>query len=684
MTPGDDDCSTREQITANEDVPLLPRAWETRGIGKSNRVAFYRSNDSKADANDRVKFLDAGDGTSGGMNDGIYVVRKKLTGQLFIEKNYNGAVAYLIPLIRSEINMTKDLIHNSIIHYVAWFVQGSPFGATVYMEYCDRDSLWDLILTYKDKKKSHAPDFVLESFVWHAFVGLADALGYLATGRNCVSLSLVTAKKYSAAGVGSWMPMVHRDTKPDNVFLRSSDTPGSAKPFYVVLSDFGLAQCENDARPGLQGLVGSVEYHTPELALGPYLDAARANLQAGPHTGKSDVWALACIVFCNYPLRNLKAKGRPAKHPVLEITEKVVYSEYLERSITWGAARDPADRPDGWELVTALKEQRDLWVADANWKAQVEVRPALFRCPEVTQPEVINMDPYSAEGELINIHNHFHQGQYQEVIDFDTSAFSAENALPARVLQLRAQIALGQAEDVVADVQGESEPDLVAVGALAQQALGKSEEAVKTIEELAASSGDNVTVQVVGGIVLQAAGKSEEALALLSQHSGSLDAVALITQIHLQQNRTDLAAKEVSAARRWAQDSLLVNLAESWVGLRVGGDKYQQAFYVFEELAQAPSTSSILSLVSQAVCELHLGRVEEAQGALEQAIQKQPDYAEAIANLLVLTVVIGKDPSELKESLRKTAPEHQYLVDLEEKSALFDKAAAKFTAKVSS
>lgn len=49
----------------------------------------------------------------------------------------------------------------------------------------------------------------------------------------------------------------------------------------------------------------------------------------------------------------------------------------------------------------------------------------------------------------------------------------------------------------------------------------------------------------------------------------TVDAVALIAQIHLQQNRTDLALKEVTAARRWAQDSLLVNLAESWVGLRV-------------------------------------------------------------------------------------------------------------------
>lgn len=39
-------------------------------------------------------------------------------------------------------------------------------------------------------------------------------------------------------------------------------------------------------------------------------------------------------------------------------------------------------------------------------------------------------------------------------------------------------------------------------------------------------------------------------------------------QIHLQQNRTDLAIKEAQRARKWAQDSLLVNIAESWVGMR--------------------------------------------------------------------------------------------------------------------
>ncbi|TWU79145.1 hypothetical protein ED733_008834 [Metarhizium rileyi] len=294
------------------------------------------------------------------------------------------------------------------------------------------------------------------------------------------------------------------------------------------------------------------------------------------------------------------------------------------------------------------------------------------------------MDPYSAEGELINIHNHFHQGQYQEVVDFDTSSFSADNALPARVLVLRARIALGQAEDVLADVRGEEGPDLEVIGAYAEYVLGKTDAALKTVEKLATSAADNVTVQVVGGTVLQAAGKSDEALALLSQHQGSLEAVSLIVQIHLQQNRTDLASKEVSAARRWAQDSLLVNLAESWVGLRVGGEKYQQAFYVYEELAQAPSTTSIRSLVSQAVCELHLGRLEEARAALEQALKKDPEYIEAIANMLVLNVISGVDASEYTASLKKADPGHTLLVDLEEKSTLFDQAATKYRAKVSS
>ncbi|KKZ60492.1 hypothetical protein EMCG_04856 [[Emmonsia] crescens] len=295
------------------------------------------------------------------------------------------------------------------------------------------------------------------------------------------------------------------------------------------------------------------------------------------------------------------------------------------------------------------------------------------------------MDPFSAEGELLNIHNAFHQGQYQVVVDFDTSSFSPENNLTARILKLRAKIALGKADEALAEVEGEEDvPDLAAVKVLAQQVMGDEAGALKSAEELVAKHSENATTQVLIGTVLQAQGKSEDALSLLSKHQGNLEAVALTVQIHLQQNRTDLALKEVQAARRWAQDSLLVNLAESWVGLRVGGEKYQSAFYVFEELASVPNTSSPLSIVGQAVSELHLGRLPEAEVALQSALEKYPNDVQLIANSIVLNVLSGKDATELTSSLEKAQPDHPLLTDLAEKSAFFDAAASKYVAKVSS
>jgi coatomer protein complex subunit epsilon len=78
-----------------------------------------------------------------------------------------------------------------------------------------------------------------------------------------------------------------------------------------------------------------------------------------------------------------------------------------------------------------------------------------------------------------------------------------------------------------------------------------------------------------------------------------------------------------------------------------GGEKYQQAFYVFEEMAQAPSTTAPLSLISQAIAEIHLGRYEEAEAALKQAMEKDPSNADAIANMIVLSILSGKDASSL-------------------------------------
>lgn len=79
-----------------------------------------------------------------------------------------------------------------------------------------------------------------------------------------------------------------------------------------------------------------------------------------------------------------------------------------------------------------------------------------------------------------------------------------------------------------------------------------------------------------------------------------------------------------------------------------GGEKYQEAFYVFEELAQASGPSS-LAIMSQGLAELHLGRFDEAQSALQQALVQAPENADALANNAVLAILTGKDKSEYTE-----------------------------------
>jgi coatomer protein complex subunit epsilon len=112
-----------------------------------------------------------------------------------------------------------------------------------------------------------------------------------------------------------------------------------------------------------------------------------------------------------------------------------------------------------------------------------------------------------------------------------------------------------------------------------------------------------------------------------------------------------------------------------------GGEHYQAAYYVFEELAQAAATQSVQSLLGQAIAELHLGRLPEAEAAFEQALQLEPDNADVLANLIVLNTIVGKDTTEAKKGLEKVKADHTTLVDFAEKKSEFEKACEKYTPK---
>jgi coatomer protein complex subunit epsilon len=83
------------------------------------------------------------------------------------------------------------------------------------------------------------------------------------------------------------------------------------------------------------------------------------------------------------------------------------------------------------------------------------------------------------------------------------------------------------------------------------------------------------------------------------------------------------------------------------------------------------------------VSELHLGRLPEAEAALQQAVQLDAQNADTLANLIVLNTLLGKkeEVTQLKDQLAGVDSKHQVLTDWAEKKQAFDQARLKYTPK---
>ncbi|KAK6189581.1 hypothetical protein LQW54_013128 [Pestalotiopsis sp. IQ-011] len=332
------------------------------------------------DRYDVIKVIDPGDGTKGGMNDGIFVVRHKPTQALFIQKKFKSDNDFLISMVKKEIRIMRELKCNSLVQYVD-------------VEFCDCGDLGELIKAYRLRKHKHkTTEYIPESFIWHAFLALMDGLHFLATGCSYMSVDLNRGDIDATKKAKPWTPIVHRDIKCDNVMLKSRSTPGSTKPLYVILTDFGMAEPEPVSTKPPWLLYGTPEYHAPELCFAPYLTkSSQLEELRSPHTCKSDMWAVACIMhaLCERDImahmdmncwalpdpteRQMRWRGRAARKEVLQITDRSIYSDRLEYSIKYAGEKDPKKRPTIRTLIPKLRTQMEKWRADPNWKEQSDV-----------------------------------------------------------------------------------------------------------------------------------------------------------------------------------------------------------------------------------------------------------------------------------------------------------------------
>ncbi|PWN95775.1 hypothetical protein FA09DRAFT_326454 [Tilletiopsis washingtonensis] len=244
---------------------------------------------------------------------------------------------------------------------------------------------------------------------------------------------------------------------------------------------------------------------------------------------------------------------------------------------------------------------------------------------------------------LFTLQSHFHRGAYVSALSLASSSDASLSSSPRAALYgARAALALNDVSSALSLLS--SSPPSSAAKALrslvrftqANQLAdeGAMESAIGEMEqikdEVVVGEPEEYVVDIALATALAQVQRYEEALIHLGVGEGRKEIewcvfrerawlrTALAANILLRIHRADLAQKEYAAARQWADDSLLIQLIEAYLGLTSGGRAAQQAYYVYDELAADPayvaSATAVPALVGKAVAMLVQG---DRKGAAE-------------------------------------------------------------------
>lgn len=290
--------------------------------------------------------------------------------------------------------------------------------------------------------------------------------------------------------------------------------------------------------------------------------------------------------------------------------------------------------------------------------------------------------------ELFDLKTSFYLGNFQQAINEAQKLRVSDPRVQTEkdVYMYRAYIAQKKYIVVLDDIKANASDELKYVRLMAEY-LSNEAKRDSIIRDLDAELGSlNVTNPLVLLMIANIYAldeNCESALKVLHniETASLLESSALSIQMYLKLDRHDLAKKELKRLTDTDEDALITQLAAAWVYMATG-EKLQDAYFTFQELADKNSPTSLL-LNSQALCLINQGKYDEAQSLLQESLDKDSNNSNAMVNAIVLNQYLGK-PIEISNrytsQLKDTHKNHPFVKDLLSKESEFNRIAQNYHA----